>query len=222
MSDLLSVVRERPILFSGPMVRAILDGRKTQTRRTDALLDLIKDGQEPPKVAQFGKRWGFLGKLPDADEGSIILSPCRYGGPGTRLWVRETWATRMFSDEQEPSEERRRHYTIYRADSKTVEWDDGHYHDFGHCWRPSIFMPRWACRLVLEVVSVRVERLQGISESDATAEGVEMITSIDHGATDPRAAYKTLWDSLNAKRGHGWATNPWVWCISFKRQETAP
>lgn len=167
--------RERPILFSGPMVRAILDGRKTQTRR----------------VAK-----GFL----PWDE-------CPYGLPGDRLWVRETYRSAIHGAGRK---------IVYRADQ------DGS--TDGFVWRPSIFMPRALCRLVLDVAAVGVERLQDISLHDCYAEGCERPNPLRLGSVvcetdNARGWYTQLWDSLNAKRGFGWATNPWVWVVEFKRAE---
>lgn len=99
---------------------------------------------------------------------------------------------------------------IYRATAGNA---DASSHDGK--WKPSIFMPRIASRITLEITGVRVERLNEISADDAIAEGVEIITSIDHGSTDPIAAYRVLWESINGKGS--WEKNPWVWCISFKR-----
>jgi hypothetical protein len=164
--------RERPILFSGPMVRAILAGTKTQTRRVIAPVQPREDGRWP------------AGRDPLDD------SPFRRGGT---LWVRETWQWNT-----PPSG------YIYRADDIAGHIDSG--------WRPSIFMPREACRLRLEVTDVRVQRLQDISEEDAEDEGVQP----SEMALSPRAAFERLWDSINAKRAP-WDSNPWVWCVSFVR-----
>lgn len=208
------MTKERPILFSGPMVRAILAGTKTQTRRivkgvgnrgvywTDLIQDTEKvDGKEVS--LGFADEYGEWHKTEDY---------CPYGQPGDRLWVRETWAQHTIEGDT---------YTVYRADSEP----DGD----GAPWRPSIFMPRAACRIVLELTAVRVERLQDISEADAQAEGVELLPCTyvgrcqsnscpRHGRLDRyRLAYKGLWDSLNAKRGYGWDSNPWVWVLTFEQ-----
>lgn len=182
---------DRPILFSGPMVRAILGGRKTQTRR------VVKNQpvQSRTDPAVFGW-WAEDGCMiptfdADGDEGPV----CHYGVPGDRLWVRETF-NNDWTD-----------HVIYRADGgSAVEagWPRE------PKWRPSIFMPRAACRLVLEVTAVRVERLQQIREADVHAEGCQLVQG-----EDARWHYGSLWNSLNAKRGFGWDTNPWVWVIEF-------
>ena len=197
---------ERPILFSGPMVRAILDGRKTQTRR----------------VVKFGKcKESGVGMAPCEIAGAVNRGEdyryCPYGQPGDRLWVRETWALTCAGGwAADPST------LTFRAGGnppvRSIKPDE--FSPVGDIeqrpdlelpgrWRPSIHMPRWACRLVLEVKAVRVERLQDISWQDARDEGVEEDT--DHH----RACFADLWNALNAKRGHGWDTNPWVWVIEF-------
>jgi hypothetical protein len=201
-----TAVKERPILFSGPMVRAILDGKKTQTRRA------IK-----PRVGGLAglNFWGW-----DYDRavfGTDLLGPvqqvrCPYGAPGDRLWVRETWL-RNAHDE-----------VIYLAD-----WREQGYEWEGMGWKPSIHMPRWASRLTLEITGVRVERVQDISEVDAQAEGVdrEFRTVVMHprGVKDYhmplsyRAGFANLWNQINADRGFEWEANPWVWVVEFRRLE---
>lgn len=194
---------DRPILFSGPMVRAILEGRKTQTRR----LTNWERAVEERALTVMAERFA-------AGEAN---ARCPYGVPGDRLWVRETWMTDYESDRllKKPQ------FVRYRATDDRASTD-------GMGWRPSIFMPRWACRLVLEVTAVRVERLQEIGETDAKAEGVEFQDdakeigrgwySHDRSCLFDTAAiaYRDLWDSLNAKRAP-WASNPWVWVIEFRR-----
>lgn len=176
--------RERPILFSGPMVRAILAGTKTQTRRVVKV--------EPGKLD--------VGENP----------ACPYGVPGgSRLWVRETWYDDNATRDAEPIPTSHDDFIHYRADGEAhdqFEELDGFLR-----WRPSIFMPRWASRITLEVTEVRVERLQEITEADAWAEGIAA------HVVRPIHDYAALWDSLNAKRGFGWDTNPWVWVVSFRR-----
>ena len=228
---------ERPILFSGPMVRAILDGRKTQTRRVVKYIPVCGEpsawcaaaqAQEPGWVHIVGDYRRF----------------CPYGVPGDRMWVKERhW--RNIRNTQDASGE----YTSYRG--RVVEYDEQrqapgwHNNDqYGSGWMarcPSIHMPRWASRLTLEVVSVRVERLNDISEEDAIAEGLSPLGTPDlskpkfHGWMDysgkrwslgpgyhlsPIASFRSLWDSINEKK-HPWASNPWVWVVAFKRLEAA-
>lgn len=182
-------MRERPILFSAAMVRAILEGRKTQTRRVVKRCGLWEstggDGMRP---------------MPEA---------CPYGQPGDRLWVRETWGTGGYFP----------YPYAYRADG--VEYPNER-------WKPSIHMPRAACRLVLEITDMRVERLQAISEADAAAEGAEHATEpCDHvrrscaevGCLGPthRAGFADLWASINGQAS--WDANPWVWVVEFRRVE---
>lgn len=187
-------MRERPILFSGPMVRAILDGRKTQTRRVitkinPAYLD-----------AHCGERAGVNERR--VNRAALASMDCPFGVVGDRLWVREAWCEV-------------RSGLRYRADFPEGEPNPLRF-------KPSIHMPRSASRLTLEVESVRVERVQDIGEVDATFEGVAPVenpapTDPDGwDATDYRAGFARLWDSLNKSRGYGWDANPWVWAISFK------
>ena len=177
-------MKERSIIFSGPMVRAILEGRKTQTRRVvkpqppeDAILTVDDFGR--CLLGSAHSFWNYV--------------KCPYGAPKNRLWVRETFAL------ESPT------CAVYQADQtdKTVV----------ERWRPSIHMPRCASRITLEIVSVRVERLQDISEEDALDEGV-FLNSTTHWATEAREAYHRLWESINGPGS--WDKNPWVWVIEFK------
>lgn len=183
--------RERPILFKGEMVRAILDGRKTQTRR------VVKP---QPKYGAFNCDcdWDVYWYENDKE----IHVRCPYGQPVDRLWVRETWTN---ADGEKDIR--------YRAEERAICCDAL------YRWRPSIHMPRWASRITLEITSVRVERLQDISEEDAKAEGVSaMLVPPDGGSWPYAQGFEYLWNSL-AKPGSTWANNPWVWVIEFKRVE---
>ena len=201
-------MKERPILFSGEMVQAILDGRKTQTRR------VIKP---QPKLYSAMHRFNTFIQWKDIDAKEIfavifIASHCPYGQPGgDRLWVRETWAELCATDELSGEVD-----LAYKA----TGWPDGEFGPDrnGKGWRPAIFMPRWASRITLEVTGVRVERLQDISYEDAEAEGAP----IEGGSIvqNRRIGFEHLWDSINAKRGYGWDANPWVWVIKFRRVES--
>lgn len=223
----------RPILFSGPMVRALLDGRKTQTRR-------VMKPQPPattmsfyqtPSTAPDGGRWIALNG--PVGRGIGIKN---YGIPhqtGDLLWVRENWAD--VNTESGPA-------FLYRAGGYHFCADDAYPVEYerypgcifsmwcsdllrgepDHSWRPSIHMPRWASRLTLRVTDIRAERLQDISEEDAAAEGCPGWYSPQHpdfGVTDgrmPHEEFSELWDSINGKRsGCSWGDNPWVWAISF-------
>lgn len=197
-----TATRERPILFSGEMSRAIWDGRKSQTRR---VVKPQPKGALIPLETQPGVWF---------DHHNILSGwRCPYGQPGDRLWVRESWAY-FGGDEylyqREPSQ------VMYRA-----TWDSDT-RSLHHCgpvgdqhWRPSIHMPRWASRLTLEITEVRVQRLQEISEEDARAEGVKAFQNSD-GSLRYRDEFIKTWSLLNAKRGFGWDTNPWVWIIAFQ------
>ncbi len=234
-------MKERPILFSGPMVRALLDGRKTQTRRVAKL---------PPRAYPYWNgllseyRWVRETGSVREPEGDAL--PCPYGAPNDRLWVRETWGrTSNVNDEPDWP---RRPYTvlngetvIYSADGPW-QWCDGDgFRVERSMWKPSIHMPRLACRIVLEVVRVRIERVRAISYADAVSEGAvqlqppdkrdgmqywgfEGVPSLDpvrrRTFPTPQMAYENLWDTLNAQRGQGWRENPWVWAIDFKRTTT--
>jgi hypothetical protein len=177
-------MKEKPILFSGEMVRAILEGRKSQTRRVVKVRGVSDD------VA------GWLHYMARA-----VDMECPYGKPGDRLWVRETWL-------------RDGDVTIYKADLAKVLADSWN----GH-WRPSIYMPRAASRIALEVIKVRVERVQDISHNDACIEGAPSEPELNDYGTGSIYIdwYANLWDKLNAKRGYGWKVNPWVWVVEFKQ-----
>lgn len=188
---------ERPILFSGPMVRAILDGHKTQTRRVVKVGDTIEERDD-------GTRWPYFTTWTHGDDGSPWAS-CPYGEPGDRLWVRESFVYRSKHD---------RYY--YKADHEapfTAPYAHGG-------WKPSIHMPRAASRLTLDVTAIRVERLQEISEADAIAEGV--LRTGGRAQLQPnhfrpaRELFSELWDSINEDRAP-WASNPWVWVVEFSR-----
>ncbi len=183
--------KERPILFSGPMVRAILEGRKTQTRRV---------AKTSPSSSSSTGHFVHLshGRSIETDERALPF--CPYGQPGDRLWVRETWAKAgEVGDDIE-----------YRADNPDP---------LGAKWRPSIHMPRWASRITLEITGVRVERLTSISSEDARAEGIEWNEGpFRCGHTNHVSAFKSVWESINGKGS--WSADPWVWVIDFKPQES--
>ncbi|MDO9227133.1 MAG: hypothetical protein Q8M09_12390 [Pseudomonadota bacterium] len=197
---------ERPILFSAPMVRAIFSGMKSQTRRV--MKPRPEDGAIVT-VGEIGTSRGAAYVRGPRSGGLTDRIPCPYGSPGDQLWVRETWG--VYYDEyvsdclHEP--------TWYRADY-TPEQESTM--AMPERWRPSIHMPRARSRITLEIVGVRVERLQDISEADAIAEGVT--PSIVGGYLDHlqyRAGYQTLWESING--AGSWDANPWVWVIEFRR-----
>ncbi|WP_111532959.1 hypothetical protein [Pseudomonas sp. 2848] len=236
----MSQAKERPILFSGPMVRAILEGRKTVTRRP------VKGGQIPrleypdspePWVAvgQHHPRYGFVVHGRTEQECAVKvgeLGACPFGEPGDRLWVRETWAADAQLDEIAPRDLSQGEPIIYPTDGSVrqtgcamVSQGRG---------RPSIHMPRWASRILLEITDVRVERLQdGEGETDFESRYVaEGINRIHHGDgehyyhpfksepgpgnwADPFDAWRELWASING--ADSWNANPWVWVVEFKK-----
>jgi len=200
------MTRERSIIFSGPMVRAILAGRKTQTRR------VLK-----PQPA------GLVNGMPYYEgRDAAKLPTCPYGKAGDKLWVREACYITKACEDGAPLCDP---VVIYRADGCEDQPN-------GYVSRPSIHMPRWASRITLEVVSVRVERLQDISEANAEAEGVSRCCpfGVCNGGgfiggdencrcadITPTQVFAHRWDSINGKRGYSWDSNPWVWAIEFRR-----
>jgi hypothetical protein len=206
-----TATREKPILFSSPMVKAILDGRKTQTRRIMkpqpehfeqyphwrwTTPQLRKDGLGPFAI-DSGDRPGIFGKYV----------------PGETLWVRETWGPR--TEQGKPVESR--HYVKYRADfiDDSPPADGMDWHTYEDKWRPSIFMPRWASRITLELTDVHVERLQDISEDDAKREGVPASLM----ASTHRIGFFNLWTSIHGCNAD--ESNPWVWVLSFRNSKGA-
>ncbi len=210
----IDVMNMKPILFSTPMVQAILDGRKTMTRRICKPLTLNYPVRAYPNETpeQWLARWNH--KPPYQ--------------PGDILWVRETWRDRWGmayanygTGNAYPIDDVREieykaggngffmHGCNLCPDEPTVKWGEW------SKWRPSIFMPREAARIFLRVTEVRVERLQDISYDDCLQEGMH-----DYGTdVDTLGAFQDLWQKLNAKRGYGWDKNPWVWVIGFERIE---
>lgn len=227
-----TVPRERPILFSAPMIRALLAGRKTQTRR------LVRDG-----LAVETRTTEDLIDGPWPKDATGREQPSPYGCVGDRLWVRENWAAHWMYDDVPPRECKSGidgdNYW-FRADGpggvSQLGLDPGG--GMRGKWRNSLFMPRWASRLTLEITDVRVQRLQDISEEDARAEGLSPITKdghlVKHGIpdrdglpgtdndgwewqeweVDPRKAFAKLWDRINGERAP-WSSNPWLWVVSF-------
>ena len=209
------MTREKPILFSAPMVRAILDGSKSQTRRVVKL-----KSHHTIEERDDGKPWPWMY---DSDRDADHWLPCPYGQPGDRLWVRESFCEALSNYE----EEREQTTVYYRADGQEVVVDDGDGYaetnkdgTLKSPWKPSIHMPRWASRITLEITDIRVERLQDISEEDAQAEGAPLeLGVLERTILGAKARYRSgfvrLWESINGPGS--WDANPWVWCISFKR-----
>ena len=214
-----------PILFSAPMVLALLEGRKTQTRRVitrrNSLSSIGWDRLDFTKPAYIDDSYNppcAMVKIA-GPEGTSHRVFSRYE-VGDRLWVRETWGLPHNNQASEMLDHRD---LVYRADG------DVEFREYGLRWRPSIHMPRWASRITLEVTDVRVQRVQEISDEDVVAEGVDIgkqpypidapyLRDFD---IDFEVAFRELWDSINAKRGYGWDTNPLVWALTFKLLELA-
>jgi len=199
-------MKERPILFSAEMVRAILAGNKTQTRRV-IKPQPFRNGFQATKKAVY-----------DSRHPAFIKDRCPYGVPGDRLWVRETWLNAGVEIPGCKPDE-----IWYREDEDEAFAISCEPHDQRPKWRPSIFMPRWASRITLEVTGIRVERVQDIIEGDIRSEGVECPEHDFHSGfcagecSSLRGAFRTLWDSINKKRGYEWDVNPWCWVISFRK-----
>ena len=213
----MTAARERPILFSGPMVRALLAGRKTQTRRV--VKNLPVAAVEARRATTVPAHWF----TDTGGQSTMIACPC--GAPGDRLWVKETHAIVP-----------RTAYAMSEGVPQTLRPDDDHdaavyAADWERSkpgrWRPSIHMPRWASRLTLEITDVRVERLHAITETDAEAEGVrepsigpihmvspERCGEIDRAKAPALFLWEMLWRSINGT--DSWNANPWVWVVTFK------
>lgn len=227
-------MKEHPILFSASMVRAILDGRKTQTRR------VVKPQPNPvdPRYCGVVAAAFRQGDFAWANKGGSRTISCKPNGPtgwaeenspygklGDRLWVRETFSGPYCFEAQDgfpayPTSKWGRSSGLwYWADGEPTHGD----------WtrpRPSIHMPRWACRILLEITGVRVERLNDISRDDAMAEGIVyqpdggfgLADSTHYNFADPRFSYQSLWESING--AGSWDANPWVWVVEFRRLQS--
>lgn len=209
-------MKERPILFSAPMVRAILEGRKTQTRRVVK----FEHAEDVDVWASCGDGSWEMGVHAEGSTAGMGKIHCPYGVPGDQLWVRETFQGVYDCKELpccEDGEGSHLRYVYRATEPDGIEGFCRSFHVDGPAvWRPSIFMPRQASRLTLEVTGIRVERLQDISEKDATTEG----SPLSSGSYSHRSWFRELWDSLY--RGESdceWADNPWVWVVEFKRIE---
>ena len=220
-------MREIPILMSTPMVQANLEDRKNQTRRTKGLecIQEIPFGTGLHRAPYQKEDMGWFYEVQTkVDDSEVCELKCPYGKPGDRLWVRETWNTLTAYDEKPDYSVMSIRDFVYKADGNRIDK-----------WKPSIFMPREACRILLEVTDVRVERLRDISEEDAIAEGIEragygwrsyeIIHKGRHkGEANPHSlvpnkspitSYMELWEAINGLGS--WDKNPWVWVITFRR-----
>lgn len=230
-------MKERGMVFNSEMVRAILDGRKTQTRR---IMKNQPAGDYPDTPALIRSVDGGFQWYGHYGESSIFN--CPFGAVGDRIWVRETWGVVSHELDEDGriqpwSPDRpataihempfgNGYYSghaIYAADGEFTWGDDDGYEDGRSCWKPSIHMPRAACRTLLEVTGVRVERLNSISQEDAQAEGMEL-TGWRPSYSDPDSGgevwtpydnFAQLWESIYGEGS--WKANPWVWAIEFKR-----
>lgn len=244
-----TAVKERPIFFSAPMVRAILDGRKTQTRRVVKLIQLAEDHGKP--MLETG--WNDTSYAPnpclkvtfdgngEKDTQTTHRHFCPYGNVGDRLWVREACRFGEEWNDTKPSDVPPHAWNTKGEMHGVIRYeaDGGDLEGWGKL-RPGMFMPRWASRIDLEIVTVRVERVQDISDADAVAEGWPAATEkIGCCKSDPPCTYDNvtkgqyaaalgddsaiewfaeLWDSING--AGSWESNPWVWVIDFKRKES--
>ncbi|MBL0879413.1 hypothetical protein [Serratia ureilytica] len=213
-------MKERPVIFNGEMVRAILDGRKTQTRRaiSDRHLHLID------VASQVGECYPLESGIDHANSQSYYREHCPFGQVGDRLWVRETFMD-LTGTGIEATTGKFEGFA-YRADTPAGSYGDEVRKEYGLKWTPSLHMPRKACRILLKITAVRVERLNDISEEDAKAEGVkpagDMLPDYPDTFLTPKGdfatakvAFQRLWQSIYGEES--WAANPWVWVIEFKQ-----
>jgi len=231
-------MKERPIIFSAPMVRAILEGRKTQTRRVVRPEPCARTVRFVPAITgeYHIEKWPVdltvLGRGKSEMEGASIR--CPYGAPGDVLWVKETWQYADWNEDGEPciryAADGAKSWRVvpeYYSDCAQHEWErlsQPENYNIDKCaadrrWRSSMFMPGWASRLTLGIDAVRVERLRDISEADAKAEGVPAQPIDSVPSEKYRNDFAHFWDHINAKRGHPWASNPWVWVVEFTARE---
>jgi hypothetical protein len=214
------MMSEKPILFSAEMVRAILDGRKTQTRR------VIKPQPPDRGIDTIELENGILsvtGDSPTQWMGNVQMNDWYYEqrcpfSVGQHLWVRETWCSFPASAPDGMGQN-----VYYRASQKNTELSQEVMLQNGIKWRPSIFMPRWASRMMLKITDVRVERLQDITPADCKAEGVFIPHPVSPTAEEAlrhlaeyKSAFEKLWDGINSKRGYPWSSNPWLWVVCFE------
>lgn len=238
-------MKERPMIFNAEMVRAILDGRKTQTRRIMKNQPVLNGNL----YEVFGAAWSKGVTSVPAVPGHSLSTRCPFGEVGDRIWVRETFQGPLIPEDElseflgaNPDKFESPAYCEYAADGgprpEYVDADD----NTRHGWRPAIHMPRWASRITLEITGVRVERLNDISHDDAGREGIhtevwdQTVVARNYAAEDEffqfwsesmphyvemnelfRVSFHSLWQSIYGEES--WQANPWVWVIEFKRIE---
>lgn len=221
-------MKERPIIFSTPMVQAILQGRKTMTRRVikskTGLFQVSKANYEPDAAHFYHDRSVSMLDENERDVGTLF---CPYGNPGDRLWVRETWNYGDPNDLVPGEITGDKCGFIGQIDGREVEWvwvykascPEVHPIKGELNWKPSIYMPRSASRILLEIINVRVERVQDISEDDAIMEGAEMAmfeaVNPDFSTNSYKNGFMKIWTNINGNES--WNANPWVWVIEFKK-----
>lgn len=205
-------MKERPIIFNTPMVRAILYGRKTQTRR------IAKEVRHP----DLGNIYTPGALVLEREPQHVIERACPYGAPGERLWVRETWDFLPDSGPDEPNLAFIRYWADGEFDHRVVRSEFNPIIYGREKRRPSITMPRLASRITLEITAVRIERLHDISEADARAEGAlcaDPVTGrevlLDKTLGSYRLHYRSQWEQIHGPGS--WDANPWVWAIEFQR-----
>jgi hypothetical protein len=224
----------KPIIFNTEMVRAILDGRKTQTRRVVKMPFKEMHDYQHGSFSCNGLEWFYSAPrvLGNPANGDVVYETaakikCPYGQVGDTLWVRETFSMfwgqwTEYGWEYDSDDGRRLGKEMPDAKFQLVHkasWDGDIEYEY---WRPSIFMPKWASRITLKITDVRVERLKDIRPRDAASEGVS--AEYPDGGEAPKSfnyveAFRGLWDSINAKRGYSWESNPYVWVVEFEVQE---
>jgi len=245
MSGRMNEPKEQPIIFTAESIRAILEDRKIQTRRTKGLDDvnsyqgelmycgLLQSDQYLPQdlkndfqrnPSQYHNFVGETENIRQSGDHTMsvceinpILVKCPYGSPGDRLWVKETWG--IDPNDYGYSEDQRKLFVDYRATDEILQ-PDGSYIVGGKChwgWNSPIYMPRWASRIDLEITGLRAERVQDITIDDLYAEGCPALSS-DADASELYEWFVDLWDSINGKH-HPWSKNEYVWVIEFKRIE---
>ena len=225
-------MKDHPIIFSTNMIKAILDGRKTQTRRIVKAPKLHPDYGYPHWDDAWidgdeNEQYLHIPFSGDAMERTTHRAYCPYGQVGDKLWARETWRLSGGPDSNR---------VIYKADGETVltyigakglstskelepQFGWQMIEKYGTHYHPSIHMPKWAARIWLEITNIRVERVQDIDAVEAETEGIRRPKRLCPDMHDEYILFRfqRLWDSLNAKRGYGWDNNPWVWVIEFKK-----